>query len=404
MPRIVLCAVLCSAALVLSVATAADWRQFRGNNADGVAPDSDLPLKWTDGENIAWKVPLVGRGLSGPIIVGEKVFITSSSGYNQDKLHVLCLDAKTGKTLWERQFWATGRTMCHPKMCNATPTPASDGKRVFAFFSSNDLACLDLDGNLLWYRGLTYDYPNASNSLGMASSPIVVGDTLVVQVESDAEAFATGIDVETGLHRWKIDRPRAANWTSPSLLRGKQPEHDVVLLQSSKGIEAVEPRTGETRWSFKDGAATIPSLVVSSDTAFVPSNGLAALKQTADGKSIETLWQNNKLSPATSSPLLYEGKIYTSNRAGALACADAATGDIKWQLRVEGPFTSSPVAAAGHLFLFNEKGKGIVVKPGEDAGEIVGTSDLHETILCTPAIANGGLYVRSDGHLWKIAK
>lgn len=397
--------VLCvSATLTVSAARSADWLQFRGNNGDGVAADSDLPLTWSEGENVAWKSPLRGRGLSGPIVVGDKVVVTSSSGFRQDRLHVHCFDTKSGESLWERQFWATGRTMCHPKMAVATSHPASDGKRIFALYSSNDLACLDLEGNLLWYRGLTWDNPNASNSLGMASSPIMAGDTLIVQVESDAEAFATGIDPETGLHRWKIQRPRAANWTSPSLLKGKTPDLDVVLLQSSKGIEAVDPKSGEVRWTFGDGASTIPSLAVSGDVAYVPSNGLVAIKQADDGKSYKTVWQSAKLRPATASPLVYEGKIYTSNTAGAMACADAANGDVLWQLRVEGPFSGSPVAAGGHIYLFNEKGKAIVVKPGEKEGEIVGKSDLGEAILCTPAISNGGIYVRSDGHLWKIAK
>ena len=170
----------------------ADWPQFRGADSSGVAADSNLPTEI--GENIAWSAELPGRGLSGPIVVGGRVLLTASSGYQQDRLHVLCFDAKSGKKLWERQFWATGRTLCHPKMCNATPTPASDGKRVFAFYSSNDVICLDLDGNLEWMRGMTHDYPNASNSLGMASSPVVAGDTLIVPVENLSESFTAGLD------------------------------------------------------------------------------------------------------------------------------------------------------------------------------------------------------------------
>ena len=108
------------------------------------------------------------------------MFLTASSGVEQDRLHVVCLSTKTGAKLWERQFWATGRTMTHPKTCVAANTPCSDGQRLFCQFSSNDILCLDLDGNVLWLRGLGRDYPNASNSLGMAASPIVVGDTLVV--------------------------------------------------------------------------------------------------------------------------------------------------------------------------------------------------------------------------------
>jgi outer membrane protein assembly factor BamB len=105
--------------------TGADWPQFRGADSSGVSADKNVPT--SIGENIAWSAELPGRGLSGPIVVGGRVFLTASSGYQQDRLHILCFDAITGKRLWERQFWATGRTLCHPKMCNATPTPASDG-------------------------------------------------------------------------------------------------------------------------------------------------------------------------------------------------------------------------------------------------------------------------------------
>ena len=210
----------------------ADWRSFRGNESNGFAADETQALSI---ENTAWTVDLTGRGLSSPVIVGDRVFLTASSGYRQDRLQVLCLRESDGGKLWERQFWATGRTQCHEKMCNATPTPASDGERVFAFYSSNDIAALDFDGNLLWYRGLGHDFPNANNSLGMASSPIVVGDTVIVQVETDVESFAAGLDVETGISRWKIERPRSENWTSPGVLRNVEGKGELVLLLGSTG-------------------------------------------------------------------------------------------------------------------------------------------------------------------------
>ena len=380
--------------------TGADWLQFRGNNANGVSSESDVPASM---ENIAWSVELTGRGLSGPIVIGDRVVVTSSSGFEQDRLHVHCFHTQTGKELWERQFWATGRTQCHPKMCVASSQPASDGNRIFAFYSSNDLACLDLDGNLLWYRGLGYDFPNASNSLGMASSPIVVGKTIVVQVESDAEAFATGIDVETGLARWKIVRPRAANWTSPTVLRGKTRADDLVVLQSSKGLSAVNPMTGEEAWSYQGGASTIPSSVISENIIYAVSNGITALKPVPGSSAPEMLWRNGQLGPGMASPIVYQGKIYSVNSAGVLSCADLEEGKRQWQLRLEGPISGTPVAAGGHLFFFNEQGTAQAVDVTGKKGKIVSKHKLEETILCTPAFADGALYVRSDKHLWKIA-
>jgi len=382
---------------------AADWKQFRGNEANGISRETSVPTALS-GEKIAWIAELPGRGLSGPIVVDNKVIVTCSSGFRQDRLHAICIDEKSGEQLWERQFWATGRTMCHNKMCVATPTPASDGKRVFAFYSSNDVACLDLEGNLLWYRGLASDFPNASNSLGMASSPVVVGDVLIVQVESDAEAFTVGLNAQDGTTRWKIDRVQRANWTSPTLLTAADPEQTRVVLQSSEGIDVVHPKTGVVEWSYDQGASTIPSSTAADGILYVPSNGLTALTRPQEGKAAKVLWQSAKLSPATPSPLSYDGRVFTLNRAGVLTAAAADSGEVTWQLRLRGPYSSTPVIGAGHLFAFNEKGFAQIVNLQGSKGKVVSELDFAETILCTPAIANGALFVRSDGHLWKLGQ
>jgi len=394
----VLCGLICVVGL-----TGADWRQFRGTQVNGLAIDGTVPSSFSSDENVAWKMDLPGRGLSGPIVVGERIYVTASSGFRQNRLHVLCFDRKTGDRVFERQFWATGRTMCHRKMCVATPTPASDGKRIFASYSSNDVVCLDLDGNLLWYRGLTHDYPNASNSLGMSSSPIVVDETLIVQVENDADSFAVGIDVETGRSRWKKKRPKRANWTSPAYLKEQESGRSLVLLQSSAGVECVEPKTGRQVWEYDKGASTIPSSVVTGDTVLIPSSGLTVLRSTADGQP-ETLWNDNRLSPATASPLVVDGQVFVVNRAGVLQAADVSTGSLRWRLRLKGPFSSTPVAAGRKLIFFNEKGTAQIVDISGEEGELVGEGEFGETILATPAISGNDLFVRSDSHLWKISE
>ncbi|MCA9110042.1 MAG: PQQ-binding-like beta-propeller repeat protein, partial [Planctomycetaceae bacterium] len=289
--------------------------------------------------------------------------------------------------------------------CVAAPTPASDGERIFAFYSSNDVVCLDLDGNLLWYRGLTHDYPNASNSLGMASSPVVADETLIVMVENDAESFTTGLDTATGETRWRLDRPRAANWTSPVIMADEADGSLHVLIQSSKGVVAVNPKTGEESWNYQDGASTTPSSVVSGEVVFVPSNGVTALKVGESNPSVpEILWNEGGLQPGTSSLTAADGRLYLINRGGVLASVNQKTGERLWQLRLKGNFSGSPVIAGKNLFAFNEDGEGFAVELGDEEGKIVGTHELGETILCTPAIADGAIYVRSDGHLWKIAQ
>lgn len=394
---------LALAACCVFLFTGADWRQFRGNDTSSVSDDQKVPTT-ISGTSIAWTVDLPGGGISGPIAVGDEVILTASSGPDQDRLHVISVNSKTGKKSWERQFWATGRTMCHPTMRVATPTPASDGERIFAFYSSNDLACLDLKGNMLWYRGLTHDFPNASNSLGMASSPVVADGVVVVQVESDAEAFAAGVDVETGKTLWKIARPRKANWTSPAVLQAKTGPQ--ILLQSSNGLAAVVPKTGKVAWEFGNGASTIPSSTISGDTVYIASGGLTAIKPSAAGAKADVLWKENRLAPSSPSPVVHEGRTYSMSKGGILIAGDAKTGEVKWRVRLvgKGRYWSTPVIARGHLYAFHDSGMCQVVKLGEEEGRIVSEYDFGEGILCSPAISNGALYVRGHKHLWKVSE
>jgi outer membrane protein assembly factor BamB len=391
------------AVLALLLGGGADWRHFRGTDVTGLTSDPP-PTAWSGTAPVQWTQPLSGRGLSSPIVVGDRVIVTCSSGPTQERLHVMVFAADRGEPLWERQFWATGRTVCHDKTCVAAPTPASDGERIFAFYSTNDVVCLDMDGNLLWFRGLTWDYPNASNSLGMASSPVVADETLIVMVENDAESFSAGLDAQTGETRWKLDRPRSANWSSPVLLSRGTGRPPLVLLQSSQGVVALEPRTGQQLWSYDDGASTTPSSVVSGEIVYVPSNGITALRPGRSNPEVpEIVWNEGSLQPGTSSPVFHQGRLYVVNNGGVLTCASGASGERLWQLRLRGKFSGSPVIAGDHLFIVNEEGTVFSVQLGEQSGEIAATHDFGETVLCTPALADGALYVRSDGHLWKIA-
>lgn len=400
--------------LLSALSASADWRQFRGNDSSGVVADAKLPIEWVDGDqpkNIAWKIPLPGRGLSSPIVVGDRVVVTCSSGFQQDRLHVLCFDAAKGQKLWERQFLATGRTMTHPKTCGASSSPCSDGQRIIAQFSSNDVVCLDLEGNLQWFRGISHDFPNCSNSLGMASSPVVIGDTLIAQAENDADSFAVGLDIYSGESRWKRTRPKRANWTSPTPLKDPTTGDTLALLQASAGVEAVQPKTGEVVWKYKSGASTIPSLIVNAGIAYVPSNGLTALQPQAGQDEPKQLWNVAKLGPGTASPLVIGQKIYVLGGPGIVNCADLADGKAEWQLRLEGPFTASPVAASNRLYFFNEAGVGQIVQLGGEKGELLGKFELKlaqrepsDLILGTPAISDNALFVRSDAYLWKIAE
>jgi outer membrane protein assembly factor BamB len=380
-----------------------DWTQFRGRDGSGAVPDASLPTALEPKKSIAWELDLPGRGLSSPVVVGDRVFVTCSSGPKQSRLHVICFRAADGKRLWERQFFATGRTMTYPKTSVAANSPASDGRFVFALYSSCDLVALDLDGNVQWIRGLGVDYPNASNSLGMSSSLVVADGTLVAQIENDSQSLALGIDAITGVNRWKLERPKRANWTSPVVFRDASGGRELVGLQSSKGFLAVEPATGREVWNYAEGASTVPSTAVGPNgVLYVPSSGLTALQPGAPGETPKQLWRAGTLRPGTSSPLVLGDRVYTLNDAGVLSAGDAADGKRLWQLRLKGPFSGSPVAAGRFVYVANEKGLLQVVDTTKPEGELVSEMELGETILSTPAISGNAMYLRSDGKLWKI--
>ena len=400
--RIVVCVLTCIAGIGLLCG--ADWLQFRGTDSNSAASSESLPTTWdtASGNHVAWKVELPGRGVSSPIVVKGKVIVTSVTGHLQDRLHVVCVDAASGAKSWERQFWATGRTFCHPTSSVAAPTPASDGERIFAFYSSNDLVCLDLDGNLLWYRGLAHDYPSAGNDVGMASSALVVGDTVVVQVESQGDSFVAGLDTATGDTRWKNPRERTANWSSPAVMRGASREEDAVLIQSPSGLTALRPRTGEQLWFYEAGCNNITSPVAVGGVVYVSIGGLTALKPQPDGKSPAAIWNTAKLGPSLASPLLQDGRVYVIS-SGVLVCGDAASGKVHWEERIDGSYWGTPLLAGGHVYAISDDGVARVIEVGDKRAGEVSKIELGEPVLASPAAADGALYIRGDKHLWKIA-
>jgi outer membrane protein assembly factor BamB len=396
-------------ALTLAMLTssfAGDWPQFRGPDSTGAAADAKIP----DQPKIDWSAPLPGRGLSSPIVVAGKVFVTCSSGPKQERLHLICFNATNGARIWERELQATGRTMTQQKTCVAACTPCSDGRRIFAIWSSNDMASFDLDGNLLWVRGLTVDYPNASNSLGMASSPIVIGETVVTMIENDSESYSLGLDANTGRNMWKLDRPKAANWTSPVPWRADAKSPPVALLQSKMGLLAVDATSGSRLWEFEEGASTMSSSVVASGIIYTPANGVVALSPNANNAAPAQLWHSKQINPNTISPVVLDGRLFSINGAGVVTAADTKTGAAQWKLRLAGPFSGSPVGAGSRLLAVNEKGLAQIVDITAPSGAIIGKLQLplneetKELVLCTPALEGGHIFVRSDSALWRLGE
>lgn len=385
-----------------------EWLSFRGPGSGGCQANAEVPTEWDveKGTNIAWRADLPGRGVCGPIIVDGKVIVTASSGTNRDRMHVAAFDQQNGKPLWHRQFWATGRTLMHPISANAAPTPASDGERVFAFYSSNDLVCLDLEGNLQWMRGLAIDHIGVGNDVGMGSSPIVAGPAVVVLAQCQANSFCAAFDRKTGEPLWEIPRPPVANWSSPIAITtqvdGKACEG--VVLQSAEGLEVFDAATGEKLWGVPIRGSSLPSPAAGGGLLFVPGTGMTAVATEGD-LAQQQVWQERNLNVGNSTPVVAGDQLLLLNSAGVLTSVSTADGSTNWRKRLKGPYWSSPVVAGRYLYSVNDHGEARVVDL-QQKGKIVAECSFgpDQEILGSPAVAGDALYVRSHQYLWKIAK
>ena len=397
-------ALLLAFALIQTLSADDDWKQFRGPGGCSAA-EGELPTEFDETKNIAWKADLPAKGASSPIVVGNKVIVTCSGGIGQSTLYTVCVDAQTGKTLWTQKFLATGRCFVHNLSANAAPTPASDGERVYAFYSSNDMACMDLDGNLLWYRGLAYDRPKAGNDVGMSSSPVVADGIVVAQVENQSDSFCVGLDAKTGETRWTLERPVDANWSSPLIV--KSGERNFVLLQAKTGIDLVDLKTGKVLDHVDGDASSISSSAVVGDVIYAPLNGTTAFKFSADGK-FKLQWNTPRMRPASMSTIVADGKLYTLEKTGVLTIYNAADGkEIRSSRAIKGSNWATPVLVNGYLYSFTQNDGSYVIKLPEDASDEAKVVSRHEfkdeVFLGSPAVSKNALYFRSDTALWKMA-
>jgi outer membrane protein assembly factor BamB len=385
--------------LALLLALCDDWPQFRGPGGRGVSAETGVPVEWSKEKGLRWTADLPGVGLSSPVVAGGRVYLTACSGFEQERLHVLCFDAATGARLWERSFRATGSTQCNRKTNMAAPTPAADASRVFALFATGDLAALDRDGVLLWFRSLVGDYPTIGNNVGMAASPVLHGDALLVAMENVGESFAAALDARTGRNLWKHPRSAKINWTTPFVwTRAGRPE---ALFQSPNELTAYDIASGSRLWSHAaEKLSTIPSPVAADGLVFAPGGPFTALRP-GDG-AVAKAWEAQALPAATASPTFHQGRVYAVDGAGIVSCADASDGKILWKARTKGPHSASPVVAEGRLYLLNEAGATAVLSLSEE-GKQIALNELGEPMMASPAVSGGAIYLRSDRRLICIA-
>jgi outer membrane protein assembly factor BamB len=429
--------------LLTAGAVAADWTHWRGPNGNGVAPDTTLPLRWGAAENIAWKTPIAGTGVSTPIVSGDRIYVTSQLGAgvrrpgNHPRL-VQGADAAAqgeraieaagggdparttfvveafaradGKRLWERRIEATGDlTPVHDKHNLATPSPVTDGSLVYAWFGTGQLAALDRSGAIVWQRHLATENGAFDIQWGHGSSPVVHGDHVLLLCDQPARSYLLALDKKTGKDVWKADRGKGrSSYSTPFVIAGAFGTE--IVVNSTERIDAYDAKTGTLLWHAGDVSRfAVPTPVFHNGVIYASrgyrSGPYMAIKPGGRGDVTKThvAWSVATGAPYVSSLLYYEGLVYMANDVGVLTAVDAGTGERVWQERVEGVFSASPVAGGGHVYFVSENGDTVVVKAGR-APQIVARNALGERVVASPAISNGRLFVRTDKHVFAIGR
>ncbi|HLO00136.1 MAG TPA: PQQ-binding-like beta-propeller repeat protein [Pyrinomonadaceae bacterium] len=417
-----------------------NWPQWRGPDGQGVSMEKGLPEEWSDTKNIKWKTPIAGRGHSSPIVWGKKIFLTTALdgevipgrpagvthklsdgsefvhpdavGANlKHTFKVICIDRNSGKILWERvAYEGPVYDSRHRKGSFASSTPATDGKYVFAFFGSEGLYAFDYNGKLVWKQNLG---KLGTASVGYGVSPVLYQNLVIMQCDdSGMNSFMAAFDKKTGKEVWRTPRKVDVTWTTPVLVhtaRGVE-----VVTAAAEAIIAYDPLTGKELWRHKGlESNAVPTPVVSNDlvvlTSGAPNKIALAIRAGGTGDVTGTsqlVWTYNKGTAYVPSPILYGDYVYLTTDRGLLTCLDAKTGKIEYEgarVPVPATFTASPVAYEGKILMTSEDGETFVLKAGPKH-EIIRTNSLGEPVYASPAIADGGIFIRGEKNLFAIGK
>jgi outer membrane protein assembly factor BamB len=390
---------------------AADWPQFRGPDGQGHSSARGLPLRWSEKENARWKTAIPGLGWSSPVIGDGQVWLTTATDQGHS-LRAVCIDAESGRLLRDVEvFRVKSPPAINPKNSYASPTSVLDEGRLYVHFGSLGTACLETSsGKILWAnQELRLDHKE-----GAGSSPILCGELLIINCDGLDVQYVAALEKKTGRLAWKVKRTGAHNpnpdfrkaYSTPLLIRVSGKEQMVSV--GADRTSAYDPATGkEIWWVDYKGFSNTPRPVFGQGLVFLCTGYLRpevwAVRPGGKGDVTKThvVWREAKQAPANPSPLLVDDILYTVNDAGILTARSAKTGKLLWSERLDGPVSASPLYADGRLYSFDEDGKTSVLRPGPKF-ELLARNSLDGRILASPAAVGRALYLRTDGHLYRI--
>lgn len=382
-----------------------DWPGWRGPRGDGISLETSAPLSWSATENIGWRTRLPGNGLSSPIVLGSRVFVTAGNSSDETR-RVICLDTATGEILWNVSVHqGPGGTM-HRFNSTASSTPVSDGKLVFATFVDDRglyVVALDFDGTIVWAKNPGTFYSNH----GFAACPVIYGEGVIINGQQDGEAFVCMLRRTDGHELWRhIPTTNLRSFSTP-LLTTVEGEDQLILTGSAKTL-GLNPNTGETVW-HADGPSQkfVCTPAVGHGMVFSfggsPDKHAMALRLGGRGDILQSglAWRNEKSMPYVPSPILVGNYLHIINDNGVYTCLEPRTGKTLKTARKFGSVYSSPIAVADRIYFFEDSGNCTVIQ-NNDRFEVLAQNALGEPTQTTPAISNGRLYIRTDSHLVQV--
>lgn len=405
-------------AFSISIQTAVaedSWPQFRGPDGQGHSQAANLPLEWSTTKNITWKTPIPGKGWSSPILLNGAIYLTTATQDDSGavSLRAVCVDAKSGKIKWNNEVFRTTQNeveQIHSKNSLASPTPVTDGLRVYVHYGHMGTAALSFDGAILW-RQTELKYPPLH---GTGSSPVLSGNNLILNCDAASDPFVAALDCPSGAIVWKTPRNTAArnnfSFATPLVIEldGKKQ----IISPASGFVGGYEPKSGEELWRVRygDGYSVVPRPLFAHGILYVCSgfnspNLYAINPKGASGDATNTnvVWEQGRSVPKTPSPIIIGDEIYFVSDNGVASCLDAKTGEVHWRERLDGDFSASPMYADAKLYFPNETGTTFVVEASKTF-KVVAKNDLGETLFASPIAINETLYLRTESHLWKIEK
>jgi outer membrane protein assembly factor BamB len=409
-----------------------NWHQWRGPEATGVAPRGEPPVQWGEKTNVKWKTPLPGRGSSTPIVWGDQVFVLTASdtGRQADPkdiakpdprfesktrppttIHqyvVTSIDRQTGKVRWQQvaveQVPHQGH---HETHSYAAFSPTTDGKHLYVSFGSRGLFCYDLAGKLQWKTD-----PGDMHTRfgwGEASSPVIAGDTLIVNWDHEGQSFILALAARTGKVRWKMDRTEPTSWSTPLVVEHQGKTQ--VIVNATNRVRSYDLATGKVLWECGGQTVNVIPSPVSADgmvyclSGYRGGAGLAIPLDSQGDVTGKSVWRIERGTPYVPSPVLSAGRLwFTQGNLGLLTCMEAATGKpIIDRERLPGlaSLYASPVAAAGRIYFVGRDGTALVLKQA-DKLEVLATSRLDDAIDASPAVVGKQLFLRGAKHLYCI--